>query len=355
MYVESCLDSFVVVSTVFVRRPSFWLNAVMSLRALRRLYNGTRSTTAYCAFDCGFGDCSSTGECVCDAGWGGEHCSTVVCCSPAMVFLICFVGGLVVAYAAYRTRTVYKEWKANKENPEAKEGQDGWSPKPRESLDKRLAGPWIRRSTGNSKVEPRAAGGDKSDSESPASAVSSGIPPEGRSSSVGAKLGKAMKPGQKMRHSVSAGDLRAAARSTANAYDRSPSASPPTGRRHTTSTAWASPNRKPSSSPREPSKQEPKQEFSQGRTASTASRDSKASSKQAPSGPAIDVSDPAARDAVLAVHKQMDDYAKKPLAERKQFFRTLLLEHHPDKSDSPHAKHVFQAIHGRRETFLKEP
>mmetsp|Transcript_75219 Transcript_75219/g.243499 ORF Transcript_75219/g.243499 Transcript_75219/m.243499 type:complete len:353 (+) Transcript_75219:177-1235(+) len=55
-----------------------------------------------------------------------------------------------------------------------------------------------------------------------------------------------------------------------------------------------------------------------------------------------------------AVRGRMQDLKQEPLAVRKQTFRELVLEYHPDKNSSPDATEVFQMVNGARNWFLQE-
>lgn len=55
-----------------------------------------------------------------------------------------------------------------------------------------------------------------------------------------------------------------------------------------------------------------------------------------------------------SVLRQMQDGLREPLHVRKQTFRELLLEYHPDKNQSFDSKEVFQVVNASRVWFLVE-
>lgn len=59
------------------------------------------------------------------------------------------------------------------------------------------------------------------------------------------------------------------------------------------------------------------------------------------------------RPEVAAVKKQMHDLMDEPLAVRKKALRDLMLEFHPDKNNSEHAKEIFQYINNAKNWFLQ--
>ncbi|CAJ1397063.1 unnamed protein product [Effrenium voratum] len=57
---------------------------------------------------------------------------------------------------------------------------------------------------------------------------------------------------------------------------------------------------------------------------------------------------------VRAVEKKLHDMMEEPIATRRKLFKELLVEYHPDKNSSPHAKEVFQYVNNARSWFLVE-
>lgn len=57
---------------------------------------------------------------------------------------------------------------------------------------------------------------------------------------------------------------------------------------------------------------------------------------------------------VKAVEKKLHDLMDEPIATRRKLFKELLVEYHPDKNSSPHAKEVFQYVNNARSWFLVE-
>lgn len=55
-----------------------------------------------------------------------------------------------------------------------------------------------------------------------------------------------------------------------------------------------------------------------------------------------------------SLKKYLDGLVAEPLLVRKQMFKELLLEYHPDKNDSPNAKDLFHVVNSARPWFLKE-
>ncbi|CAE7322107.1 unnamed protein product [Symbiodinium natans] len=57
---------------------------------------------------------------------------------------------------------------------------------------------------------------------------------------------------------------------------------------------------------------------------------------------------------VKAVEKRLHDTMDQPIATRRKLFKELLVEYHPDKNSSAHAKEVFQYVNNARSWFLVE-
>lgn len=57
---------------------------------------------------------------------------------------------------------------------------------------------------------------------------------------------------------------------------------------------------------------------------------------------------------VKAVEKKLHDLMDAPIATRRKLFKELLVEFHPDKNSSSHAKEVFQYVNNARSWFLVE-
>jgi len=57
---------------------------------------------------------------------------------------------------------------------------------------------------------------------------------------------------------------------------------------------------------------------------------------------------------VKAVEKKLHDLMDEPIATRRKLFKELLVEYHPDKNSSSHAKEVFQYVNNARSWFLVE-
>lgn len=57
---------------------------------------------------------------------------------------------------------------------------------------------------------------------------------------------------------------------------------------------------------------------------------------------------------VQAVEKKLHDLMDEPIATRRKLFKELLVEYHPDKNSSSHAKEVFQYVNNARSWFLVE-
>jgi len=68
----------------------------------------------------------------------------------------------------------------------------------------------------------------------------------------------------------------------------------------------------------------------------------------------ITSADAEAKTLKLQVERKLRDMMHNPLPDRKKALRELMLEYHPDKNDSRHAKEVFQFINASRAWFLTE-
>lgn len=55
-----------------------------------------------------------------------------------------------------------------------------------------------------------------------------------------------------------------------------------------------------------------------------------------------------------SLKQYLEGFVAEPLLVRKQMFKELLLEYHPDKNDSPNAKDLFHVVNSARPWFLKE-
>lgn len=58
---------------------------------------------------------------------------------------------------------------------------------------------------------------------------------------------------------------------------------------------------------------------------------------------------------VREVEEKLRNMMDRPLLVRKQTFKDLLVQNHPDKNSSEHAKEVFQTVNNARDWFLLEP
>merc|ERR1711904_124389 len=61
-----------------------------------------------------------------------------------------------------------------------------------------------------------------------------------------------------------------------------------------------------------------------------------------------------AREIGESLYRQMDERRNDPIADRKRFFKELLLKWHPDKSSSEFAKDVVRFLQAQKDWFLKE-
>lgn len=55
-----------------------------------------------------------------------------------------------------------------------------------------------------------------------------------------------------------------------------------------------------------------------------------------------------------AVERRLHETMDEPIAARRKLFKELLVEYHPDKNSSAHAKEVFQYVNNARSWFLVE-
>jgi len=287
-----------------------------------------------CGADQGFGECDgASGRCVCTMGWTGADCSEPTCC-PVWVFII---SAVVVGMLMAAVPLCYYYQKRQKGKPK----EDLVAKRQKEIAQRRKD----RLQQESRKVAPSA----------PEAAEVTTEPVYPLKSNVAGAWTAPTSPSveESSPKMTSAERLRRSLDSSVPEPQRAPPAPRPrpVERSRTAASASSSTSRTSSSSPKQPQRSRPTQRQRQQATAPPSAAAS-GTSAAAGSG-ASEAADSTLPERALAVQRRMREMMDEPLDVRKQTFRELVLEYHPDKNANPDAKEVFQVVNEAKGWFLQ--
>lgn len=272
----------------------------------------------------GFGECDeASGRCMCSMGWTGPDCSEATCC-PLWVFILSAVAVLFVLslYPLYRHFNSSGKSQARKAKEEKVEKrQKELSQRRQERLaqqrSKVLPADLEAGEVTTEPVYPLTGNAAGSAWAAPAAAAT---PEEEAAERARRALGKSVE--QPQRSGPPDPKARAAERAAAAA-----------------ARAASEPKKK------QPPPPQPRRQRTQAASAAPAAPEDAGSIV-----PEVDLS---LSEQAVSVQNQMREQMTEPLDVRKQFFRELLLEYHPDKNSNPYAKEVFQVVNDSKTWFLR--